>query len=260
MGAVRRLIGWLLVSALVLCGCVVVLGAWTFSGMGRIEPGRVLPGNATVVKDGYVSAYVIEIDLDSVALVDTGNDAEGKAILAELRRKGLGPEAVEVILLTHGHPDHTAACHLFPNAIVYADGDELPLLTGRVGSSGPLTQLFGAMPSTCSSVRPVKDGDEVPLGTRLARVFALPGHTSGSAAWLVDGVLYLGDAADASSGGRMLGAKWLFTDNPARARRSLISLADRVADLDVRMLAFSHSGVLVGTRALAEYADGNRGW
>jgi hydroxyacylglutathione hydrolase len=256
----RRLIGWLLMGTLVLLGTVIVLGAWTFSGMGRIENGRALPGGATVVKDGYVAAYLLEIDQDSVALVDAGNDAEGKAILAELRRRGLGPEAVEIILLTHGHPDHTASCHLFPNATVYADGDELPLLTGRVGSSGPLTQLFGAMPSTCTSVRPVKDGDEVPIGTRLARVFAVPGHTSGSAAWLVDGVLYLGDAADASSSGSMLSAKWLFTDNPARARRSLISLADRVDDLDVRVLAFSHSGVLVGSRALAEYADANRGW
>jgi glyoxylase-like metal-dependent hydrolase (beta-lactamase superfamily II) len=256
----RRLIGWLLAGTLVLIASLLVIGAWTFSGMGRIEGGRTLLGSATVVKDGYVSAFMIEIDPDSVALVDTGNDAEGKAIRAELRRRGLGPEAVEIILLTHGHPDHTAACHLFPNATVYADGDEFPLLTGRVGSRGPLTQLFGPMPSTCTNVRPVKDGDEVPIGTRLARVFAVPGHTSGSAAWLVDGVLYLGDAADASSSGNMLSAKWAFTDNPARARRSLISLAEKVDDLDVRMLAFSHSGVLVGSRALAEYADANRGW
>ena len=237
------------------CSIAAILFIWAFSGMGRIEPGRKLPGGAVVIKDGYVSVFLIEIDANRVALVDTGNDPSGKAILAELARRKLGPEAVTTILLTHGHPDHTAACHLFPNATVYADGDEVPLLNGRVGSRGPVTRLFGPKPSTCPSVQPVKDGDDVPLLTRNARAFALPGHTSGSTAWLIDGVLNMGDAADAASNGSMLAAKWMFTDDPARARRSLVSLSDHTSELDIRMLAFSHSGVLSGRRALDEFAD-----
>lgn len=257
---VGRLLGGLLLGGLALCTGTLGYGLWTYSGMGRIEPGRTLPGGATVIKDGYVSVFLLEVDQGRVALVDTGNDPEGKAILAELQRRGLGPEAVSTVLLTHGHPDHTAGCHLFPNATVYADGDELPLLEGRVGSRGPVTQLLGAKASTCQNVRAVKDGDEIPLGSRTARVFALPGHTSGSAAWLVDGVLFMGDAADGARNGSLLSALWIFTDDARRARRSLVELADHVADLDVRALAFSHSGVLLGSRALDEYADRHRGW
>ncbi len=41
-----------------------------------------------------------------VALIDAGNDVQGKALLAELSRRGLSPDDVKVILLTHGHADH----------------------------------------------------------------------------------------------------------------------------------------------------------
>lgn len=256
--SLRRLILSLLLGGFITCAIAIILFLWTFSGMGTIVDGRKLPGGAVAIKDGYVSAYLIEIDEGHVALVDTGSDPEGKAILAELSRRKLGPEAVSTILLTHGHSDHTAACALFPNAAVYADGDELPLLTGRVGSRGPLTRWFGASASTCTDIHPVKDGDEVPLGNRTARVFAVPGHTSGSTVWLFEGVLYMGDAADAAKNGTVLGSKWMFTDDPAQARRSLVNLLEQVEPLEIRMLAFAHSGTIMGLHGLSEYADHNR--
>jgi len=39
-----------------------------------------------------------------VILVDCGNDRQAKAILNALKQRGLGPEAVKTILLTHA-PD-----------------------------------------------------------------------------------------------------------------------------------------------------------
>src|SRR5260370_7866810 len=60
-----------------------------------------------------------------------GYEKAGKAILAELSRRQLTPEAVTAILLTHSHPDHVAAIDLFPKAEVMALEPELPLLEGR---------------------------------------------------------------------------------------------------------------------------------
>src|SRR6478752_1367097 len=53
------------------------------------------------------------------ALVDTGLDPEGKAILAELKRQGLSADDVHTVLITHGHFDHTSAAVLFRKAKVY---------------------------------------------------------------------------------------------------------------------------------------------
>lgn len=241
------------VGALVATGAVL---AWTFSGLGLAEDGRVLPGGARLVKDGYVSCFLVPTGNGRFLLVDAGNDATGAAIDRQLAAAGAGRDAVDAVLLTHGHPDHTAACSGFPNATVYALSDEVPLLEGKIASRGPLTRWFGAMHSPCGEITAVSDGDTIPIGDAQARVFAVPGHTAGSAAWWVSGVVYFGDAADALSGGALVPAKWLFTDDPDEASLSIVALASKLeaTHLDVQALAFSHSGVLDGPDALSAYA------
>ena len=43
-----------------------------------------------------------------VALVDSGIDDSGSAVLAELSKRSLTPDSVAAIFLTHGHHDHIA--------------------------------------------------------------------------------------------------------------------------------------------------------
>jgi glyoxylase-like metal-dependent hydrolase (beta-lactamase superfamily II) len=226
---------------------VVALVAWTFSGMGAVVDGEQLPGGGTVVRDGYVSFVVLEAEPGKVALVDAGNDLDGAVVLAELARRGLGPADVTTILLTHGHPDHVAGCALFPDATTYAHRDELPLLRGEVAAQGPITRMVSPKPSGCANLVGLGDGDEVPIGLRPAKLFAVPGHTAGSAAWLHAGVLYLGDSADAASDGKLLPAKWVFTDSTERNEQALRDLAKALAATPVERLVFSHSGTLEGT-------------
>src|SRR4051812_15703229 len=116
---------------LVVIAVPVGLIAPAFIGTSPIQDGADLEGVARVVKDGFVSVGVIDVGGGQVALVDAGNDREGRAILAELRRRGLGPEAVTAILLTHGHGDHLAGCHLFPAAAVYALAGDVGIAEGR---------------------------------------------------------------------------------------------------------------------------------
>ncbi len=59
-------------------------------------------GGLRVVKDGFVSFCVLQIDEHDVAFIDTGYDRSGKAILDELSRRGLGAGDVKAILLTQG--------------------------------------------------------------------------------------------------------------------------------------------------------------
>lgn len=246
-------------GALGTIGGAVALLAWTFSGLPPIHDGQVLPGGARVVKDGYVSCYLLPAGSGRFVLIDTCNDPEGTAIDAALAASGADRDAVGAVLLTHGHPDHTAACGRFPNATVYALADEIPLLEGRTASRGPLTRLFGAARSSCGPITALSDGQSLTLGTLEARVYAVPGHTAGSGAWSVSGIVYFGDAADATGSGGMVPAKWLFTDNQAEATRSLVSLSSRLeADgAEVRALAFSHTGTLDGREALTRFARSN---
>src|SRR5438105_4122336 len=113
----------LLVAFLVLFGPMVL-------GNAPLADGAELPGGARIVKDGYVAIDVLPTAEKDVALIDCGNDENGEAVLAELRRRGLGPEAVKAVFLTHGHPDHVAGCHLFKDASVLALGPDIPIAEG----------------------------------------------------------------------------------------------------------------------------------
>lgn len=252
-----KIVGLLLA---VLVAAVVAVLAATFMGRQSITDGADADG-FRIVKDGIVSVGVIPVSDREVALVDAGNDGKATAILAELSRRHLGPDAVTTILITHGHPDHTGGVLMFPKAQVVALEAEKPLVEGRAGAKGPLTRLFPARPTGIVVTKTVNDGDTLMLGPHQVRVFAVPGHTGGSAAYLVDGVLFMGDAADAKGDGTIIGAPWVFSDSQPQDRASLVSLDERLTreNVPVKALAFSHSGLIVGGRApLDAYAAQTR--
>jgi glyoxylase-like metal-dependent hydrolase (beta-lactamase superfamily II) len=247
------------IAALVLAVLIVVpVGALvaTMAGLGSVQDGAVLEGSTRVVKDGYVSLYVLEVGPGKVALVDAGVDTEGKAILAELSRRGLTADAVEAIFLTHGHTDHVAAAPRFPKARVYALAADVPLAEGRRKGLGPLPRLLPLRDTGTRVTQPLSDGDVIPVGDTTVRVFAIPGHTGGSAAYLARGVLFLGDSADAGKKGQVVPAAYIFSDDMARNRESLKQLAARLEPFaaEVRVLAFSHSGTLNGFEPLRAFA------
>src|SRR4030095_10098670 len=86
-----------------------------------------------IVKDGIVTVGVVPTSENTVALIDAGNDKAGAAIMTELSRRNLGPDAVTAIFITHGHPDHTGAIAMFPRAQVMSLDREAALLEGREG-------------------------------------------------------------------------------------------------------------------------------
>ena len=257
MKRILKIVGLVLVLLVLALAAVV---AATFLGRQSITDGAQI-GTIRIVKDGIVSVAVLPVGPREVALVDAGNDAAGAAILAELGKRQLGPDAVTAIFLTHGHPDHTGAAHLFPKAQLMALEAEVGLVEGREGAHGPLTRLFPVSPTGLKVTRPLHDGETVTLEQTAVRVFAVPGHTAGSAAYLVNGALFLGDAADTNTAGEISGSPWIFSDSQAQDRASLVRLADRLAaeHADVKALVFAHSGVRTeGLTPLAAFAQKNR--
>ena len=220
-------------------------GAVFYSAFGHNRPivdgQEVVPG-VTIVKDGFVSIVLVDVGPGKVALVDAGNDKSGKAVLAALSRRSLGPSAVEAILLTHGHPDHTAGCRVFPQAQVYAMKSEIAL----VGDAAKVTN-------------PLDDGAVFTVGDTRVEAFATPGHTPGSAVYFTRGVLFFGDSAGGGKDGKVMPAVRLFSKDPDQNVASLKALEARLAPraAEVKELAFAHTGPLEGFGPLEAFAGGN---
>ena len=65
-----------------------------FSHNRPIVDGSELASGVETVKDGYVSAFIVDVAPGKVALIDAGHDESGKSILAALGRRGLAPSSV----------------------------------------------------------------------------------------------------------------------------------------------------------------------
>jgi glyoxylase-like metal-dependent hydrolase (beta-lactamase superfamily II) len=245
-------------SLAVAIGIPLVLVGLVFIGFARTAPvadGTDL-GGVRLIKGGFASVAAIDAGERAIVLVDAGSDVEGKGILAELHRRGLGPEAVKAILLTHGHYDHMAAIPLFPGAQVMALGAETDLIEGRSVSPSPVGRFSSPKPTGIRVGRALVDGETVVVGNLAVRVFAVPGHTRGSAAYLARGVLFLGDSADSSRDGKLEGAHWIGSESLDQDHASLRALAVRLGPVasEIRVIHFAHSGILQrGLAPLVEF-------
>ncbi len=242
----RRVLGGLGAVGLSLLVGIGGVGYATFGGLAPIEDGQRVGATVEIARDGYVSVALLDLGDGHVALIDCGNAGDGAAILAALARRALGPDDVSAIFLTHGHPDHVAACGHFPDAQVYALAAEIPMLEGRTAGRSPITRLVRASPSGVHVAHPLADGETITTGNAEVRVYAVPGHTAGSAAYLVDGVLFVGDSASVTSDGHVIGAPWVFSDDQAQNLVSMRTLGARLASegQTVTALVASHTGVL----------------
>jgi glyoxylase-like metal-dependent hydrolase (beta-lactamase superfamily II) len=229
-----------LVFTLLILAAAVGVGV-VFMGRPSIPDGLKI-GSVELVKDGFVAAFIVDAGNDAVLLVDAGNDEKAQAILAALKKRGLDADAVKAIFLTHGDGDHTHGAKAFPKATVMALEADVELAEGRkvrmpIGSPKPTGFKVG---------RVLKDGEVVEVGDTKVEVFAIPGHTPGSAAFLAQGVLLLGDSAETSSDGKLEACSRLFCTDRALNVRSLKELAGRLAprSAEVKAIAVAHSGVL----------------
>lgn len=184
-------------------------------GIAAIDSGFVRPRLAAVhciVEDGRA------------ALVDTATNSNTTTVLAALAARGIQPEQVDWILLTHIHLDHAGAAgalaRLLPNArlSVHPRGarhmtDPSRLVAGTVAVYGAeeTREKYGdILPIAPDRIVEVNEDSVLRLGTRTIRVLDTPGHARHH-------VCYVDEATGHIFTGDTFGLSYRELDNAGRA-------------------------------------------
>lgn len=125
-------------------------------------------------------------------IIDPGD--EGARLAREWANFGY---ALEGILLTHGHYDHTTALpelvQAFPGVAVYVSEKDV--------CRGGNPAFYQCMAT--AGMKFVKEGDSILIGSTVFSVLETPGHTPGSLVFKTAGALFTGDTLFAGSCGRV---------------------------------------------------------
>lgn len=114
----------------------------------------------------------------AAAVVDPLNPEE---ILARLQK---GRWDLVAIFLTHGHPDHTGGCPRLQEATRAA--------------------VWAHPPEGITGAQSLSDGSEIAVGSLQVKVLHTPGHTPGSACYLVEDKFITGDTVFLAGAGNCL--------------------------------------------------------
>ena len=164
--------------------------------------------DALYVRPGLAASHLIKHG-DRGAFVDTGANSSVPNLLAALEARGLTPEAIDYVLLTHVHLDHAGGAGLLmkslPNAraVVHPRGarhlsDPTKLIAGSIEVYGEqaFRELYGDLvPIPPERTLTVHDGMLLELAGRKFELIYTPGHALHHYA-IVDhgaGVIFTGD-------------------------------------------------------------------
>ena len=145
----------------------------------------------------YISPYPsLVIDTgQQVVLVDTGAGnmapTTGK-LIPSLQGEGIAPGDIDVVILTHGHPDHLAGL----KEVKEATGAEIMVHSGDADyhAQSALAMAFGFYcPAPPPPDRLLNDGDIIDIGGLSFNVIHTPGHSPGGICLIGHGVLFSGD-------------------------------------------------------------------
>jgi len=144
-------------------------------------------GNVYFVGSRAVSVHIIDTGCGLI-MIDSGYPYTQEQILHSMSMLGLNPADLRIILLSHGHYDHTG-CALDFKAIsgaeIYISRLDNEIINGRRDLSLAKEAGYAHLPGFNADVL-LDDGDTIALGNTSIRCVLAPGHTEGTLAMFFD--------------------------------------------------------------------------
>jgi metallo-beta-lactamase class B len=129
----------------------------------------------------WVSAWLIKTP-EGAILIDTLHEPFVDQLLQNIKAVGVDPKDIKVVLMTHGHFDHTGGAYkLKPltgaQFLMTQTGWNEAMQSSKASENTPRAWKM------IEQDRVVKDGDEIRVGDQVLRIYETPGHTYGTASF-----------------------------------------------------------------------------
>jgi glyoxylase-like metal-dependent hydrolase (beta-lactamase superfamily II) len=175
-------------------------------------------------------------------LIDVGHLKHLGRLLASMRKDGLSPQDLDLIMSTHCHPDHFEALSQFAEskAVMAMHQEEERYLKDQ---GETLYQMMGITSPRSRADFYLREGT-LKLGKIDLRVYHTPGHSPGSLCfyWPQKKVLISGDVVFHAGVGR--------TDFPGGDSNQLKLSIQRLSQLDIEVLLPGHGEIVTGKQSV----------
>src|SRR5579863_1143877 len=176
-------------------------------GLEDNSPPAAIPVPARIAADIYLVGqdhvsnltYMLDCGAEGVAIIDPTYESEFERTIANVEQCGRSRKDIRWVLNTHCHVDHAMADKKFRDMgaqIAVHEADAAAIEKGTRVTGYYLVPGVKEFPR-CPVDRRLSDGEELRLGNKLLEVIHTPGHTPGSACFLLrlgnTNILFSGD-------------------------------------------------------------------
>lgn len=147
-----------------------------------VEPLRIAE-NTWQIGTAELTSLLLKTDAGAI-LIDGGMPQAAEHLLANMKKLGVAPGDLKLILHSHAHGDHTgplAAIKRATGAQLVSNAESAALMAR--GGADDIHFGDGILYPPAHADHLVQDGQEVLLGELKLRAHFIPGHTPGSLAW-----------------------------------------------------------------------------
>jgi glyoxylase-like metal-dependent hydrolase (beta-lactamase superfamily II) len=193
----------ILKRTLIITGIIIGVLALAFGGMALkmksefskltpLETGKIV-NDIFVVKDGIANMFIIQ-DSTQYILIDCAIDPT--TVAEQMKKLGINPNKVIAVFLTHTDNDHVGALSLFDKAKLYMSKEEVQMINGEKSKF-----LWFGNSISRTDYTLLEDREVIQIGNLKIEGILVPGHTSGTMAYLVnDKYLFTGDILSLKDG------------------------------------------------------------